>query len=151
MKNQFAHLRTVVALVLVLGSLLPACKKYEEGPVISFTPREERVTNAWQAQVISRNDIDETVDYEYMYLNFQSNGSVEWLYKRTDDPTEVKFEGNPTWELATLDAQIKVTYTEDGTFLTRLLYFDILRLKEDELWLNYTFDGDNHSLRLIPR
>ena len=151
MKNQFAHLRTVVALMLVLGSLLPACKKYDEGPVLSFTSREERVINTWQAQIISRNDIDETVEYEYMYLTFQSSGVVEWTYKRLDEPSEFKFGSNPKWELATLDEQIKVTYVDDVIFSDRLLYFDILRLKEDELWLDYVFDGDNHSLRLIPR
>ncbi|MDB4285990.1 lipocalin family protein [bacterium] len=147
-----------VALFFVLTSILTSCNRYPDGPGISFRSKEERVTNTWQAQLISRNELDETKDYEYMTLNFNSNGTFEWVAKKIGDNEE---KLSTTWELASADNQIKLSYN-DGSPVNpdKLLYFDISRLKEDELWIDYVgtmeedgvflTDGDNFSLRLIP-
>lgn len=154
--NRRIYFFLLAIFMLFSSGFLTACKKYEDGPVLSFSSREARVVNEWEAILISRNDIDIDDEFEYIHMNFRepgNNGGVfEWVYKLTGDPTEYKFEGSgPMWELATLDEQIKITYFDDNLGENRLLYFTIVRLTAEELWINYTDDGDRMALRLVPR
>ncbi|MEM6263442.1 MAG: hypothetical protein AAGI38_13095 [Bacteroidota bacterium] len=139
---------SILAILMVLSGLTIGCRKYEDGPTISFRSRSERVMNNWQAVLISRNDIEETQRYDYMHLFFRDNNTFEWKFKERDSVNEEIFLSS--WELATNDLQIKLTYLDETTGQERLLYFDVLRLKEDELWLDYVRDGDYHSIRLAP-
>lgn len=150
--NRRIYFFLLAIFMLFSASFLTGCKKYEDGPVFAFSSREARVANDWKAVLISKNDIDIASDFEYIHMTFRDNGVFEWVYKMTGDPTEYKFEGeNPTWELATLDEEIKIEYFDSSAGDTRLLYFDILRLTEDELWFNYVDQGDRIGLRLSPR
>ena len=138
--------------MLFTSAYLTGCEKYPDGPSISFTSREARVTNNWEAILISKNDIDIKQDFDYINMDFAENGNFTWTFKLPDDPTVYKFEGsNPVWELATLDEQIKISYFDNSVGDNRLLYFTILRLTSDELWINYIDNGDQMSLRLSPR
>lgn len=150
-------LGVVFALSLVLT--LSSCRKYEDGPSVSFRSKQARVTNVWKVVSISRNDLDETDRYAFMTWNFKEPnardiGQLEWIFRIAGDTSDVSFPAS-TWELATLKEQIKLTYSDvidpiGPVVETRLLYLDIRRLKDDELWLEYRFEGDDYFLRLSP-
>ncbi len=147
----------VFALSLVLT--LSACRKYEDGPSVSFRSKAARITNVWKIQSLSRNNLDETDRYAFMTWNFQEPntnkiGQLEWSYRMAGDSADIIFPP-ATWELATLKEQIKLTYAGvidpiGPVIETRLLYLDIRRLKEDEMWLEYRLDGDDYFVRLSP-
>ena len=149
MKRHTGFLPWLLAFSLLAGTFFSSCKKYEDGPVISFKSPEARATNNWQAELISRNEIDVTRNYEYMHMDLKSGGEFVWTAKLIDDAQDSTFNG--TWEMATLDQQIKVDYIDPVSFEPRLLYFDIRKLKSDQMWLDYIWKGNKYALRLIPR
>ncbi len=146
----------VFALILMLA--FASCRKYDDGPTVSFRSKEARVENVWKVESISRNDLDESDLYQSITWNFQDAnsegvGQLEWTYRLEGDSADVVFPA--TWELATLDEQIKLTYLDivdpiNSVIETRLLYLDIRRLAEDEFWFEYKLDGDSYFVRLVP-
>jgi hypothetical protein len=150
--NRRIYFFLLAVFMIFSSAFLSGCKKYVDGPVISFSSREARVINDWKAVLISKNDIDIASDFEFIHMNFRENGVFEWFFKLTGDPTDYQFEGkNPSWELASLDEEIKISYFDENVGDDRLLYFNILRLAEDELWITYIDNGDRMGLRLSPK
>jgi hypothetical protein len=153
-------MRFPVYLIIVLFtvSLLVGCKRYEDGPVLSFKSRTERVKNNWQANVFSRNDLNELDQYDYINVTITDNQFLIEA-KPKDDTLILSFDA--AWELASLDRQIKTSFTSSVTGEDALLYFDIFRLKEDEMWLEYVgtkaldlpyaVTNNRYILRLEPR
>lgn len=129
----------VISLFLLGLLLLSGCKRYEDGPVISFSSRDGRVENNWRANIFSRNDLDELGQYEYMHMDFTET-QLTWQAKPVGMDTIYTYQAN--WELASLDRQIKTTFVSPVDSTNRLLYFDIFRLKKDELWLEYAGTKD---------
>lgn len=149
MKN---HLNTLVVVAsLAFCIVFTACQTYEDGPALSLRSKKERVSNKWRPAIVSRNDLDETDEYGQYTLDFDEAGAFHWLRQKVDgDTTDIQ----GTWSLSSANRQIKLSYLvakDTINFKERLLYMDIQRLKEDEMWLNFFDDGDYHSLRLIPR
>jgi hypothetical protein len=147
-----------LSIILLTVSLLVGCKRYEDGPVLSFKSRTERVKNDWKANVFSRNDLNELDQYEYIHLTVTDNQFLIEA-KPKDDTLVYSFDAG--WELASLDRQIKTSFESPVTNQEALLYFDIFRLTEDELWLEYvgtksldlpyTMTNNRYILRLEPR
>ncbi|MFK7970843.1 MAG: hypothetical protein AB8F95_10770 [Bacteroidia bacterium] len=147
-----------LTIALLAVSLLFGCKRYEDGPVISFKSRTERVQNEWKANVFSRNDLNELDQYEYMNVTVDADRFVIEA-KFLNEDSVYRFDA--AWELASLDRQIKTTFPSTVTNEDALLYFDIFKLKEDELWLEYvgnkalelpyTQTNNRYILRLEPR
>jgi hypothetical protein len=138
----------LVTVIVVMGT--NACTKYEEGPLISLNSRKSRVVNDWKLTFLSRNNYDETADYEVYRMKFEENGKFEWTYRPAGQMADSVFTAD--WELASVNEQIKLSYpAPPGTGVdTLLLYFDIVRLKDKELWLRYRVDGDEYYIQLIP-
>ena len=147
-----------LTIVLFAVSLLVGCKRYEDGPVLSFKSRTERVKNDWKANVFSRNDLNELDEYDYIHVTV-TNDQFLIEAKPKDDTIVHRFDA--TWELASLDRQIKTSFDSPVTGQEALLYFDIFKLKEEELWLEYvgtkalelpfTVTNNRYILRLEPR
>lgn len=141
----------VISLIGILGFVAlmgtTSCRKYEDGPTLSFLSREARVVNDWVAEDITRNDIREFTKFESYSMNFTEGGRATWTYKRVGEP-EVSVAAD--WELATVDEEIKLTFdTPDPVSgQKRLLYMEIRRLTDDEMWLSYLTDGDYFDVKL---
>lgn len=135
-------------LLITLGMLLGSCRKYEDGPSFSFISKKERVTNTWTASEIFRNDIDETKDFDIYSMQFTKNGRLTWTIQPAGFSAPVSESAD--WELASVKEQIKLTFDTPDPVSgeTRLLYMDILRLTEDQLWISFLQDGDYYDLRL---
>lgn len=150
MKHLHWFFLSSLALLLALGGL-GGCQTYEDGPLLSLRSKRARVVNNWQPYLISRNDLDERAEYTRFELDFTDGGEFSWRSQTIDGDTTA-LDG--TWELSSANRQIKLTYlvpADSVSVKERLLYMDILRLKEDDLWLDYFHEGDYHSLRLSPR
>jgi hypothetical protein len=127
-----------------------ACVKYEDGPWMSLRSKTARVANTWDADFVFRNQLDETIDYELYQLDFTKEGRLTWrIQPRGGTLAEI----GAAWELASVNEQIKITFDAKDplTGETRLLYADIRRLKENEMWLYFLQNGDYYELRLSPR
>jgi hypothetical protein len=135
-------------MLLAAGLLLmSACKKYEEGPYLSFTSKNNRLENHWVAtggfsftdpnfpepvlnyQFIITKDGDITVVFPDLLTNDTLSGKWEWM-----DRKEVL-----QWELELGDTL--------SFYYTRFEDFDVLRLTSTDLWL---IDKDNNRISFEP-
>lgn len=137
----------VLALLMSAPLMFTGCRKYPDGPTISFISKEERVSNTWSATSIFRNNIDETVQYETYDLTFTRSGTFSWTVRPAGATIDVTLSG--TWELASVKEQIRLEYFDEVAAETRLLFMDILKLKEDEMWVGFISDGDQYDLKLF--
>lgn len=147
MKIRKTSMLCLIIAALFISTFETGCKRYENGPVISFKSRSARVENTWQANLFSRNDLDETHLYEYIHMTFTET-QLTWTVK-LKDVNEIVMTAS--WELASLDRQIKLSNITPEITGRDLLYFDISKLKDDELWLEYIMDNDQFQIRLSPQ
>lgn len=135
------------SVLLSVMLLMTACRKYPDGPNFSFVSKEQRVVNNWVVDQLYRNDIEETGLYDSYTMVFTEGGRLTWTLDLRDvDPVVIA----ASWELASVKEQLKLTYDEKDPISgeTRLLFMDIRRLTEDEMWLYFLTGGDYYLVRL---
>ncbi len=147
MKKLNVILLTVVASVLMLTS----CSPYEEGPAISLRSRTERLCNEWRLTWLYLNGTEQTLSSfdQQTTLEFKDNGTVNYSYAVMDS-TAIVITGSGTWEFNDDQTEVitKITYVLGGTETDT---FKILRLKEEELWLENNQDGDVVETHYEPK
>lgn len=147
MKKLNVILLTVVASVLMLTS----CSPYEEGPAISLRSRTERLCNEWRLTRLYLNGTEQTLSSfdQQTTLEFKDNGTVNYSYAVMDS-TAIVITGSGTWEFNDDQTEVitKITYVLGGTETDT---FKILRLKEEELWLENNQDGDVVETHYEPK
>lgn len=134
----------IASVVLMIAALtLPACK-YEEGPAISLRTRKARVVNTWKIDRVFQNNNDITAYFNGIYSQYT-------LYLRDDNSYTLSWSSilseNGTWDFA---------YNQDGIITTPdyggdITTWTILRLKNDELWLEVIDGGDTYEYQLITK
>jgi hypothetical protein len=147
MKKLNVILLTVVASVLMLTS----CSPYEEGPAISLRSRTERLCNEWRLTRLYINGTEQTLSSfdQQTTLEFKDNGTINYSYAVMDS-TAIVITGSGTWEFNNDQTEVftTITYTLGGTEKDT---FKILRLKEEELWLENNEDGDVVETHYEPK
>lgn len=130
------NFKTLVSVTLFLFTVigLISCKKYDEGPGISLRSKSARVENQWKIS-FARYLSDGTVTTE---------DHIGDIWEFTKDGVFVK-DGNPKgmWELSESKEQIIIT-EHDGS----IDFFNILKLKENEMWLSEPGDEELHLTTL---
>jgi hypothetical protein len=121
----------LAALIIVL--IMPACKKYEEGPTISFRSKTARLVNKWKVEKAIQNGIDITTSYQTNFPNLvmeiKDDGSILTTYT---DPLGAIIIINSTWAFSSDKTAVNITTL--GVTISQT----ILKLKNDELWLKWT-------------
>jgi len=147
MKKLNVFLLTVLASILMLTS----CSPYEEGPAISLRSRTERLCNEWRLTRLYINGTEQTLSSfdQQTTLEFKDNGTVNYSYAVMDS-TAIVITGSGTWEFNDDQTEVftTITYTLGGTEKDT---FKILRLKEEELWLENNQDGDVVETHYEPK
>jgi len=147
MKKLNVFLLTVLASILMLTS----CSPYEEGPAISLRSRTERLCNEWRLTRLYINGTEQTLSSfdQQTTLEFKDNGTVNYSYAVMDS-TAIVITGSGTWEFNDDQTEVftTITYTLGGTEKDT---FKILRLKEEELWLENNEDGDVVETHYEPK
>jgi hypothetical protein len=121
-------MRKTLFLLLLPALLIPAsCKKYDEGPYMSFWPKAERIANKWKVAKADLNGADSTNFYRTHILEF------------TDQGTAIYQIGNRKY----FGKDFDLDYDSLGRFS-----YQILRLKDKEFW--YRDKRSNFSFQLAP-
>jgi len=127
-------LTSIVMLLLAVGILLPACK-YAEGPAISLRSKTARVVNIWKLDKAWQNGIEVTASWESfqpgLTTEFKDDGFVVYTWVQNSAPVSYSAQ----WEFNSDKSGLVIT---DNAISTT---WDILRLKNDELWLKRTVSG----------
>jgi len=142
MKQLSIALFAAFSLALVLGS----CKKYEEGPALSFRSRYNRVVNNWEVKyAFLGND-----DYTYVYRNWTIDLTEDGRFVISDlDDRDSTVTQTGFWSLANDDEDLRLIYTDPPVDPDRD-EFEILKLRDDEFWFRQSTDSTVWTWRLIP-
>ena len=133
-----------IAIILALTIVGTSCKKYEEGPFISFRSKKERVANTWKIDKAYENGQETTGSYDQyrLYMSKDGDASLTSIYSTSNFTAE--FETDGTWMFVNNKENIQFDYQDDDADET----YQILKLKENELWLREK--GGEVELRLVP-
>ena len=133
--------------------LFSECKKYPEGPAISLISKKERIANEWRLSKYLEDDIDKTSDFNNIFTKFEFNTTkageytINRQYFSVVSTTEMgkwSFSGDKE------DLILQPAYINTGT-LPEKSSWQILKLKEDELWIrNFDSNGKKTEYHLKP-
>lgn len=115
--------------LLGLALLLNACKKYQDGPFVSFRTVENRVQNTWKWSLALENTVNRTGELADSTITFLENKTV----KICGEGDTCK-EG--TWNLITKKSRLQLI------FGTKATAYDLRFLSAKEMWLRLE-DGTN--------
>jgi len=134
---------TAFIFVLTIGStvlaLMSSCKKYEDGPLISFRTRTERLSNTWEVDNYTFNGNDLTSLYTNCTETFSKGGDYSYSCGLFDGAGKWKFQSN--------DERIQVTGNDDKS--NRNL--KILKLEEDAFWYSTDDGGDVTEVHMVTK
>jgi hypothetical protein len=126
-------------MLLVLG--LTSCK-YQEGPLISFVPKLERVAGTWiVGKAIVDGEESSSLD-GFEYITFTKAGqNVEYKGKVFG----IAYTLTGDWNFNEDDTVIEMDLADANNFFTYKPDWTILKLKEKEMWVTYTETDSNNS------
>ncbi|MCS7029663.1 MAG: hypothetical protein NZ519_12955 [Bacteroidia bacterium] len=135
---------TLLLLVAVSAVTFTSCKKYEEGPAISLRSKKARVVGKWKVEkaMENGNDVTSIVNMLSPIYEYKKNGDLVL----TMSFLGVTQTETHKWEFDDDKESIIITYT--NTTPNEKEEWKILRLKNKEMWLKHTHDGDTVELHL---
>ena len=133
-------------LIIISISLLISSCLYKDGPVISLRLKSERLANTWKYDNYVINNLNVTESFDSSTLQFTKDG---FIYK-----TKILKDSTATtigkWEFDENTSQILKMYLIDSTLSTWAESWTILRLLEEEIWLENRTGTEIHELILKP-
>lgn len=139
----------LLTLIALTTTVIPACKKYEDGPYISFVSRKERVVNAWMVDKVFKNDEEITGAYKNEYPNlkwvFSGNGDVV----RTYDVLGISTSAIGRWGLRSADEELYFTLNNIAGEETEYIW-TIQKLMQEDFWVSYVEGKDTYEYRFVP-
>lgn len=122
----------VISLLLGISAFL-SCRKYEEGPLVSFRTKTSRVVNNWTVKSV--------------YVNAEYDGSHSQTGKLFSFTKEGRFtinnDSTGSWRFIDDYAVIYLKYDDKIT----IKEYTISKLKEKEMWMYY-YDSTDHKIEL---
>jgi hypothetical protein len=118
---------------------------YEEGPDISFRSKIKRISNTWKIEQAFKDDEDISNNYNYWKVTLTPEGYFFFFFSLDNSSFNINFTG--TWELSD-DKKIIEVFIQDGLNNTTIQHYEIIRLKENEMWLIRQEDGE--EWRMVP-
>jgi len=138
----------IVMLLVATFLFLTSCNKYEEGPSISFRSKTERLCNIWKPVKILVNG-SETIlssDQQKTTIEFQKDGDVFITVYYLG----ISVSQTGQWEFYDNSEKIILTMNTDDDTPSRDT-LTILKLMEEELWLEGKIDRDILEYHLEPK
>ena len=138
MKNS----KKLIVLLILAGSLVfgsESCKKYDEGSLISFKSRTDRVANMWKVDNYKKNGNDYTslvTDYREVFTT-AGDYSYTWGV----------LSGTGKWAFQNNDSEIKLTGIDNQASYTLV----ILKLEEKAFWYYYMDGSDKKEYHMVQQ
>lgn len=136
MKNQIK----LPALIILTGLIIigiQGCKKYSDGPLLSFHSRTERVANTWVVDNYKINGNDFTSLVTGYSETYTKDGNYYYSFGSVT--------GTGLWKFQNNDAEIRITGIDNQSSET----FFIQKLEEKQLWYYYMDGNDTKEFHMI--
>ncbi len=127
MKNTILKISVLFS---ILALTISSCK-YEDGPFISLRSKKERVANVWVIDKAYNNGDDETSNYDQYELDLNKDGDAKLTSNYTSGGFTFSFSTEGNWVFENKKNDIRLDFDDDDADQV----YEILRLKEKELWL----------------
>lgn len=137
MGHKFRVLILSFIILFICINVFISCKKYNNGPSISFRSRTSRVANEWIVENYKINETDFTSFISGYMETFTKSGNYNYTWG--------KLNGNGSWEFRNHDNEILLIGNDKQS--SRTLY--ILKLEEKSFWYYYMDNNDRHEFHLI--
>ncbi len=121
------------------------CKKYDDGPTFSLRSREERISNTWRIDRAMNGSDDVTSAFDQYELRLTKDHDASLTATYTLFGTDFSFTTSGTWSFENKDEDLRLDFEDGDADET----YQILRLKETELWLREK--GGDLELQLVPQ
>lgn len=138
--------------VIFVVAVTTGCEKYEEGGLMSKAEKS-LTANAWKLNNYYRNGTDETS--LLLIGNFTESFAEDGTLTRNYiDMDEALFSEDGIWQFDNDKQQINLTgvgsieLTEETSTVSSSDY-NILKLKDGELWYFYENGGDHHEFHFV--
>ncbi len=143
---------TIIFLALIVVTI-SGCKKYDEGPAISLLSKKARVDNTWKIEKYYENGVDLTAAVlaaDDITVDLNKDGTVTWTEIDTQSGNGSTKTG--TWEFTNEKESILVNISGDVSFSgSGSDVWNILKLKNKEMWFTVMNGSDNVEIHLKPR
>lgn len=143
-RDPMKSLLTREGLVAALCTAFTACQKYEDGPAFSLRSREERVANDWRVERAMDGSDDVTSAFDQYELRLSRERDATLIARYTLGEVVFEFSTSGEWEFQNHSEDLRLDFENDAADET----YEILRLKDKELWLREK--GDDLELHLAP-
>lgn len=132
-----------------------SCKKYPDGPVFSLRSKTERLSNSWKIQQYKFNGADSTNFVKtYLFNNYRllisKNGDYSINYNVVLGIVPIPFSETGKWVFSTDKKNVIFTKADGNTSAAvgTNSTWEILKLKETELWAKFTQNNDVTEVHL---
>ena len=108
----------------LLTIFVTGCKKYDEGPLINLTPRNERVANTWVIDEATADGDNVTADFDNYVLTLTTGGDATLLATYTVFGADLNYDTNGTWAFQNEDEELVLDFEDnaaDGIYQIRRL------------------------------
>jgi hypothetical protein len=162
---------TQLSILLIITSLIfNSCSKFEEGPAISLRSKKARLENTWEIEkiidskgntatisdIFDTDSISEIIGFDIEIISqkftFTKDGDVEHILeiKLNGAPVTTEISMTGTWEFID-ETGLKITMDANTTagIPSSVEEYNILKLANKELWLEYNFYGEIFEIHLI--
>jgi len=137
--------KTPILLAMGAGLFLSTgCNKYDDGPAFSLRSREERIANTWKVESAKEGSNDVTSSFTQYELRLTKGGDAALQADYELGSLTFSFQTTGRWAFENDDEDLRLDFEDDAADET----YEILRLKENELWLREK--GDDLELHLVP-
>jgi hypothetical protein len=121
--------------------IFSACKKYPQGPELTFRSATARLENNWKVEKVLKNGVEIITGKTNYTQSFQDNSAYSYSYVE-DNKTK---SGVGKWQFDNNENTLKV----DGVSGTSSEDRTILKLKENSFWYTVQEDGEVHEYHLV--
>ena len=149
-------MKKLFLIAIVTTIVFSGCKKYKEGPLISFRAVEKRITGTWQITEFTSDGVD-----SLQYYNDSCGANVK-IEKREIDSDEYNmlykggkkniygrfhFESFDNIRVYFSKGDYNVSFRLIGPIASEVVsYWKILRLTKDELKVSVDYDNKNYKM-----
>lgn len=135
----------MIGLLITTAFAFQSCDDYPDGPLVSLTSKTERVANDWKVGEALDEGTNITSEYEKYELSLTKGGEANLTANYKFLGIQYEFTTTGTWEFLSNETKLSFDFENDDADGV----YEILRLKEDEMWLKE--DAGTVELHFMPR
>jgi hypothetical protein len=153
-------LKNVIFLFVAFAFIITSsCKKYPDGPLISFQTKVKRIVGIWDVEYFEINGYDSTSYLKnkpfYGMYRLDKDGETGQGHYLQYLPEEEKYFDNGTWDLRNKKNDLAIYLATNlfpestlGPYRAQFAVWEIRKLTETQLWLKTTYtDGREYLIK----